>query len=73
LNLSELDIHTKAIIQGFSDSNWEVVLLEHGFSAGKEVSVEFHAPFNGPIAVRLGETLISMRRDEAKTVLIEKA
>lgn len=72
MNLSELDLNTKAVIKGFTDSSWEVILLEHGFSTGKEISVEYFAPFKGPIAVRLGEALISMRREEAKTVLIER-
>ena len=46
-------------------------LLEMGFYAGKEVEVLYKAPFGDPIAVRVGDYVLSMRKSEAKLIEVE--
>lgn len=71
LSIADLQVGIAAKIIGFSDEHWETQLMELGFLIGKTTQVMFAAPFKGPLAVEIGETLLSMRRDEAKAVLVE--
>jgi Fe2+ transport system protein FeoA len=43
-----------------------------GLYKGCRVRVLFRAPFNGPIAVDLGTSMLSLRIDEAAMVLVEE-
>lgn len=47
-------------------------LVEMGLYKGCRVRVLFRAPFNGPIAVDLGTSMLSLRIDEAEMVLVEE-
>ena len=47
-------------------------LVEMGLYKGCRVQVLFRAPFNGPIAVDLGTSMLSLRMDEASMVLVEE-
>lgn len=47
-------------------------LLEMGFYPGKEVEVLYKAPFGDPIAVRVGDYTLSMRKSEAMLVELEQ-
>ncbi len=47
-------------------------LVEMGLYKGCRVRVLFRAPFNGPIAVDLGTSMLSLRMDEAEMVLVEE-
>ena len=47
-------------------------LVEMGLYKGCRVRVLFRAPFNGPIAVDLGTSMLSLRIDEAAMVLVEE-
>lgn len=47
------------------------ILLEMGFYEGKEVEMLYKAPLGDPIAVRVGDYVLSMRKNEA--MLIEVA
>ncbi len=69
--LTNLQIGEKAIISGLKPGDCQNALLALGFLTGKSIEVTLKAPFNGPIAVRLGQTLISLRLEEALQVLID--
>lgn len=69
--LMTLQIGEKATIAGLQSGDCQNALLALGFLKGKIVEVTLRAPFQGPIAVRIGQTLISLRRDEAFQVLID--
>ena len=47
-------------------------LVEMGLYKGCRVRVLFRAPFNGPIAVDLGTSMLSLRMDEAAMVMVEE-
>jgi ferrous iron transport protein A len=46
-------------------------LQELGVRIGSEVSVVGRAPFNGPILVRLGTTVVALREEEALCLQIK--
>lgn len=70
--LSDLKVGEKAIISGLTTGGNQNALLALGFINGKSVEVSLKAPFRGPIAIRIGQTLVSLRLDEAFQVLVEK-
>jgi len=43
-----------------------------GLSKGSSVHVLFRAPFQGPIAIDLGSSVLSLREDEAMLVMVEE-
>ena len=46
-------------------------LVEMGFCKGCEVRVLYRAPFNGPMAVDLGTSIVALRLSEADMLLVE--
>jgi Fe2+ transport system protein FeoA len=42
-----------------------------GLFKGCKVAVLFRAPFNGPMAIDLGTSVLSLRLDEAEMVVVE--
>ncbi len=48
-------------------------LLEMGLTPGTQVEVVRHAPFGGPIEVRVRGYLLLLRRCEAANILVESA
>ncbi len=46
-------------------------LLEMGLYEGKKVFVRFKAPFGDPIAVQVGDYLLSMRKNEARLIEVK--
>lgn len=47
-------------------------LLDLGFQPGRRVQVLRNAPLNDPIEVRLGDTFIALRRQEAERVEVDQ-
>lgn len=47
-------------------------LVEMGLCKGSMLKVLFRAPFNGPMAIDLGNSVLSLRRDEAQLVMVEE-
>jgi Fe2+ transport system protein FeoA len=45
-------------------------LVEMGFCEGSEVRVLYKAPFNGPLAVDLGASVVALRQSEAEMVWV---
>jgi Fe2+ transport system protein FeoA len=69
--LTNLKIGETATIVGLQSGDCQNALLALGFLKGKTIEVTLRAPFRGPIAVRIGQTLISLRLEEAFQVLID--
>ncbi len=47
-------------------------LLEMGFYVGKEIEIIYKAPFGDPIAIQVGDYVLSMRKNEAQLIEIER-
>jgi ferrous iron transport protein A len=72
-NLADLKIGEKGEIVGFTDDSLSLKLLEMGCLPGTEVVLTHLAPFGDPIAIRVsGSYTLSMRREEAETMLIKR-
>ena len=59
-----------AVISGFTDDQISVKLLEMGFLPGTAVRFNFTAPFGDPVYVSVSGYDLSLRLDEASTILI---
>jgi len=70
MKLSELVIGQIAKIQGFTDLDVSVKLLEMGCVPGEWVKLVKIAPFGDPISISVSGYELSLRKKEAATVLV---
>lgn len=70
-NLTELNLDQMGMIVEVIDHALTPRLIEMGFFPGKQVRTLFKAPFGGPVAFDLLGSIVSLRQDEAKLVIIE--
>lgn len=71
--LSHLKVGRKAQLVGFSDSaiRHQSRYLSLGLMPGAEIKIIRTAPLGCPLEIKVGSTLISMRKAEAAEVLVE--
>ena len=72
MRLSELRSGEKAIIESFETSELELKLMEMGCLPGEEVIVEQIAPLGDPISIRISGYSLSLRKNEANQILVNK-
>jgi ferrous iron transport protein A len=65
--------HTQTAVVASFEGNEDLIarLQELGFRLGAEVSFVGRAPFNGPILIRLGATVVALRDEEAMCLCLE--
>lgn len=75
MHLNELPIGCFATITGFSEQglNHQTRYLSLGLMPGAQVHVQRVAPMGCPLQVKVGSTLLSIRKAEAADVLVEVA
>jgi len=74
MNLSELKIGDKGVIKGIAaDCSKEAHqrFLDLGFVAGAVISVHSISPLKDPVAYSIYNTIISLRGEDAKMILLE--
>lgn len=59
-----------AVISGFSDEHLEAKLMEMGCLPGATVRFNFAAPLGDPVCITVAGYELSLRLEEASTVLI---
>ena len=59
-----------AVISGFTDERLSMKLLEMGFLPGTVIMLNFTAPFGDPVCVSISGVDLSLRLEEADTILI---
>jgi len=69
-HLSDLKLGEKAIIDSFTDSVMALKLLEMGCTPGELVQLDRIAPMGDPIAITVSGYLLSLRKEEASTILV---
>ncbi len=69
--LSELNVGEKGVIQSLEDQELILKLMEMGFLQGEEVAVEQIAPLGDPISVTVAGYQVSLRINEAASILVE--
>lgn len=73
LRLGSLKKGDRAQITEVEDSPNCIRLLEMGLLEGTQVEIVHEAPFGGdPIAVRVRDTLIALRRNEANQIRVKR-
>jgi len=70
--LSELRSGERAIINSFESSDLELKLMEMGCIPGEELVVEQIAPLGDPISIRIAGYSLSLRKNEANQILVDK-
>lgn len=68
--LSELKLGQKAVIDSFTDKNMALKLLEMGCTPGEVIRLDRIAPLGDPIAISVSGYLLSLRKDEAASILV---
>ncbi len=69
--LIDLAVNETAKILNFSDSEISVKLLELGCLPGASIQLLHKAPFGDPFAYLVDGSIITMRKKEAATVMIQ--
>jgi ferrous iron transport protein A len=69
-SIADLKIGEKGIIRFFKDEMMSLKLLEMGCLPGTEVKLSYVAPLGDPICIRVAGYSLSLRLDEASTILI---
>jgi len=60
-----------AIIQDILDSPLKINLMELGFLPGKTITLQHTAPLGGPMAFKLDETILALRKTEASLIEVQ--
>lgn len=59
-----------AVIEGFTDDQISVKLMEMGCLPGSTIRFNFTAPFGDPVCISVSGYELSLRLDEASTISI---
>jgi ferrous iron transport protein A len=70
--LSQLAIGTKAVIHSFEKDDIYLKLMEMGCLPGETIRVDKKAPLGDPISITVAGYNLSLRLDEADTILVEE-
>ena len=68
--LSALRLGQKAFIHSFTDEEMSLKFLEMGCLPGELIRMEMVAPLGDPIAIEVSGYILSMRKKEAATILV---
>lgn len=69
--LAQLKLGEAATIKSFTNQGLALKLIEMGCLPGETITLSNIAPLGDPIAVEISGYQLSMRKDEASTVLLE--
>ena len=70
-NLAELLIGSKGEMIQISDNSLEQKLLEMGCTPGEQFEVVRKAPFGGPIAILISSYVLSIREEDARSIVVK--
>ena len=71
MTLRDLIPGQTATVSSFSDDKLAQILSERGVVAGERLFVERVAPLGDPIAVRVADHLLCLRKREASSIHVE--
>ena len=74
LTLNDLKVKESGKITGYGDidKSYRNKLLAMGLTRGTEFTISRMAPLGDPIEIKIKEYNLSLRKDEAKAILVEK-
>lgn len=70
--LSEIKIGKKVRINSFIKDDVFLKLMEMGCLPGEMICIEKIAPFGDPISIKVAGYTLSLRLNEAETILVEE-
>lgn len=70
MTLSQLKVGESAVVESFTEESIQLKLLEMGCLPGETISVIRLAPLGDPMAIDVSGSVISIRLDEARHVLV---
>lgn len=70
--LADLKKGEHATIDSFTDAIMSMKLMDMGCVPGEKVMLDVVAPLGDPIAIKVAGYILSLRKDEAATVVISK-
>ncbi len=69
--MSDLKPGEEAVISGFTDELKYLQLMEMGCIPGEKVRLLSRAPFGDPISIQIGTYKLSIRKSEARNILVD--
>ena len=70
--LSEITVGSKVIIRAFENEDLYLKLMEMGSIPGEIITVEKIAPLKDPISILVAGYTLSLRINEAESVIVEE-
>ena len=70
--LSDIAIGKEYLIDAINDDELAQKLLEMGCTPGEKIMVERKAPFNDPIAIVVSGFMLSIRKQDAKQIIVKQ-
>lgn len=70
--LTDLSIGEKAKVTQFLDQELSLLFYDLGLFEGEVLELSNIAPLGDPVCIKVRESLISVRKKEAKTIVIQK-
>ena len=70
MTADQIPLSSSACIEGLAESPYKVNLMELGFLPGKIITLQHRAPAKGPLAFKLDETVLALRKEEAAVLLV---
>jgi ferrous iron transport protein A len=71
MKLSQLQPGESGVIKEFTDLEMSVKLMEMGCLPGESIVVERFAPLGDPIAITVSGYQLSLRKQEASTIILQ--
>lgn len=72
-SLAAVSVGQSVYIESFTDEFVELKMLEMGVVPGELAVVERAAPSGDPIAIRVSDSLIGVRKEEASKIQVKSA
>lgn len=70
--VNDLSIGEQSTVKSFKDESLGRHLMEMGVIPGEAITIERIAPMGDPIAVRVSDIVLMMRRQEAESIVVER-
>lgn len=72
IKLSDLQPGEKGLILSFQNEELYLKLMEMGCVPGELITIERIAPLGDPISIQVAGYNLSLRQEEAETILVER-
>jgi ferrous iron transport protein A len=71
ISLENLEIGQEAVIKSFNNSDLSYKLIEMGCLPGEKITLSKIAPLGCPLAIHVAGYELSLRKEEARTIIVE--